>query len=194
MILQFILSLLWLGVKVFTIKVNERFIAHDSSQQISLLLSSQSGRRPQETSLWSWSCGALALQDALWRWTWGSGILPGWIPYEMCQGWLKVGCWGQPGGVEGTRGGLAPALGQPEDPVSVGPTFWYWRWAWPPRAPALTFPVGRWVPSASASSLRMSPFLPFFFLLPSFLPLFLFSLVVVVVVIKDTGMCFYLFF
>lgn len=49
----------------------------------------------------------------------------------------------------------------------------YWRWAWPPRAPALTFPVDRWVPSASASSLRMSPFLSFFFLLPSSLPFFL---------------------
>lgn len=46
LILQFILSLLWLGLKVFTIKVNERFIAHDSSRKISLLLSSQSGRRP----------------------------------------------------------------------------------------------------------------------------------------------------
>lgn len=42
---------------MFTIKVNERFIAHDSSRKISLLLSSQSGRRPP---------GNLSLKLELW--------------------------------------------------------------------------------------------------------------------------------
>lgn len=106
-------------------------------------------------------------------------------PYEMCQGWLEVECWEQPAGVKGTRGGLAPALGQPEDPeVSASPS-------------GLVLEVGCPSLPCDCGSSQSLPhlwgwalFFLSFFPLPSFLPLFLSSLVFVVVVIKDTWMFF----
>lgn len=84
--------------------------------------------------------------------------------------------------------GLAPCSGSLRILwVSASP-FWSGTGVWGCPFPSL------WLWAVSALSLRMSPFLSFFFPLPSFLPLFLSSLVFAVVVIKDTWMCFYLVF
>lgn len=72
---------------MFTIKVNECFIAHDSSQQIRLLLSFPSGRRPQEASPQSQRTSSAEHFVGM---KFGADIVHTGIFSEMCKGSLEV--------------------------------------------------------------------------------------------------------
>lgn len=74
----------------------------------------QVGKGPRQPSPKRELCSTSSVEPFV-QVNFGTGLLQGGICHKMCKGYLEAEHWEHPGVVKGRRGGMAPALGQPED-------------------------------------------------------------------------------